>query len=414
MTKILYTLTIHFYKSAIFILSLVNKKAKLRIEGILNSDSILIDLNKNCSAKKIFIHCASQGEYEQALPIIRWVLNNTKFHIVLSFYSPSGFFNVHNNNTPRITKIFFPFDTPNQMSKFVQNIKPQIAIIIKNEWWWNLIYELKKHNIPAYLVSATFRKQHYFIQYKNQFFTNGINTFSKIFVVDQDSKDIISEIAETQILVSGDTRKDQVNHIKSNNQFDQSKPHYLENNNNKEVVVYGSIWESDVESINELITLYPDAIHLIYPHELDQLTIRKLNSQIPNSELKKNTNSITSKISIITTMGELKLAYSLASVAYVGGGFGEGIHNILEASVYGIPTLLGPNHLKSNEAIYLLSTKCAFTFSTPNELKTIRYQIEEENFRKEIESKLKSYFSPDFSPSIMICKEIFLKNDTDV
>jgi 3-deoxy-D-manno-octulosonic-acid transferase len=162
------------------------------------------------------------------------------------------------------------------------------------------------------------------------------------------------------------------------------------------------------------MNLYPEAIHLIYPHELNLKNINKLAKQIPQASIISHTKDIIDGVNIITAMGELKYAYKIASIAYVGGGFGVGIHNILEAAVYYIPTLFGPNFHKSNEAKYLVSKNNVLTFSNVKELENIFIQINQEKNRKEIESNLKAYFSPDLSPSELICKEIFLKNNIHV
>ena len=171
---------------------------------------------------------------------------------------------------------------------------------------------------------------------------------------------------------------------------------------------------SDIESIKELLRLYPDAIHIIYPHELNSTNIAFISKKIPESKVVTHTKDIIGGANIITAMGELKYAYKLASLAYIGGAFGAGVHNVLEAAGYNIPTLFGPNYKKSNEAKHLVLEKCAFTFYESRELEKIIDEINKEKNRKEIESKLKAYFSPELSPTELICKEIFLKNDLHV
>jgi 3-deoxy-D-manno-octulosonic-acid transferase len=406
MAKFLYTFIIHLYKFSIGFLSIYHKKAKLKIDGIQTSKSLLADFKNKEYGDIVFIHCSSQGEHEQAKPIIRWIISNTDYSILITFFSPSGFINANTKDSSRITKAYLPFDTPKEISNFVTLIRPKVAIIIKNEWWWNLIYTLKEKNIPTYLVSATFRKEHYFIKLPNQFFTKALQSFSKLFVVDENSKNEISKILKSNIVVSGDTRIDQVNYLKEKNHSEANMIH-CNDLDSKQIIVYGSVWDSDIESIKELIVLYPEAVHLIYPHELSSENIKKLKIKIPHSKLLSHTKEIHSGTNIITSMGELKYAYRLASLAYIGGGFGDGIHNILEAAVYYIPTLFGPSFQKSNEAKYLLSKNCAFTFKEVNELKNISAHIKKEKNRNEIESNLKAYFSPDLSPTTIICKEIF-------
>ncbi len=404
--QFLYTLLIYLYKTSITFASIFHKKAKLKVKGIKKSKSDIYDFISTNQDELIFIHCSSQGEHEQAQPIIRWIIDNTNLKIVLSFYSPSGYVNVNYENNPRIIKIYLPFDTPSAMSNLLSAIKPKIAIIIKNEWWWNLLYELSFQKIDTYLISATIRKSHYFINNPNSFFINGLNAFSIIFVIDEESKVNISKIFNGKICITRDTRIDQVNYIKS-----QQVQDYENNQINKSglTIVYGSIWESDLESIKKIIDLYPDDTHLIYPHELGSNNIRKLTDYFQNARLLKHTRDAVKGVNIITSMGELKYAYHLATFAYIGGGFGAGIHNVLEAAVYNIPTLFGSNFQKSNEAKFLILNKCSFTFNKVNELKGICKKMNKEKNRKEIDTKLKSYFSPKYSPTEIICQEIFKK-----
>ena len=410
MTKFLYTSLIQFYKSAITFVSLFNDKARQKIKGVRNTNYHLKDLRNANNEDVVFIHCASQGEHEQALPVIRWILSATNYNIAVSFYSPSGYNNANYELNPRITKFYLPFDTPKAMSTLIDTIQPKIVIIVKNEWWWNLLSELKDQKIESYLISATIRERHYFIKYSNQFFINGLNAFSAIFVIDEKSKVNISKVFNGKVIQSGDTRIDQVNYIKNTDK--RLSVGFA--NKEEPIIVYGSVWETDLIYINRLIKLFPDAIHLIYPHELDQSNIDLLKSNISNCTLVKSTNDVRSAVNIVTAMGELKYAYQLATFAYIGGGFDVGIHNVLEAAVYNIPTVFGPNYIKSNEAIYLLSCNCSFTINTPSDLDQISEKINKEKIRKEIETKLKSYFSPNYSPTEIICQEIFKKSVINV
>ena len=391
-------------------MSIFHEKAKIKLKGIQNSRIILSELATKDLNGIVLIHCASQGEHEQSKPIIRWIISNTKYSILITFFSPSGYQNADVSKSPRISKAYLPFDTPKEMSTFLAKVNPKIALIIKNEWWWNLLLELKMRKIPTHLISATFRKTHYFIKFNNSFTYKILNSISKIFVVDNLSKNAISKVTSSNVIVAGDTRIDQVNYLKTLNNSENN----IKDLNSNDVIVYGSIWQSDINSINKLIHLYPDAIHLIYPHVLNQSNLDSLKEKITFAKIVIHTNDIKSGVNIISSMGELKYTYKLAKIAYIGGGFGEGIHNILEASVYNIPVLFGPSFMKSNEAEYLISQNCAFTFRRSDELTDISIHLDKELNRKEIESKLKAYFSPEFSPTEIICKEIFLKNETNV
>lgn len=407
MIKSIYTLAIYVLKYGTFALSFIHTKAKKKIEGITYSKDILRQLKQDQSKENVYIHCASQGEHEQVKPIIRWILEYTKFTIVLSFFSPSGYIHAVLEDDERMTKLYLPFDTPSEVSFLIDSIHPKLAIIVKNEWWWNLIHELHKKDVPAYLISATIREEHYFIRFPLSFFIKGLQSFASIFVVDESSKQILSKIPDLSIKIGGDTRIDQVNFLKGQNIY-KKQPFEYENIDNKHrCIVYGSVWKNDIESINTIINQFPNYIHLIYPHELGMSNLNTFKDSISNSKLTATTTKANEGIHIITTMGELKYAYSEASIAYVGGGFGVGIHNVLEAAVYAIPTLFGPAFSKSNEAQYLVNEKCAYTFDTQEKLRQICDLLTKEKIRNEIESKLKAYFSPKITPTEFICKEIF-------
>ena len=408
MTALLYTFVIYIYARLVNFAALFSKKARLRVRGVKASKAFLADF-KNDEKEIIFIHCSSQGESEQAFPIISWILNNTKYHVVISFFSPSGYENFNKLNDPRISKIYLPFDLPNTMTRLVKKLNPVKAIIIKNEWWWNLFDVLHRNNIETFLVSSTIRSNHYFIRYKIPFFVNSLNKFSKIFVVDESSETNLSKVYNGPIVVGGDTRMDQV--LKNKKSAINEKA--IVNQFKSDVIVYGSVWEEDMPIIHEFIRIYPKHNHILFPHILDESHINYFLNNIENSGTIKSVNEASEGISIVTSMGQLKYAYQYAAIAYVGGGFGGGIHNILEAAVYGIPTLFGPDYEKSAEAIDLVEKELVFTFNNSKQLRHICDKISEEKFRKKIESNLLSYFSPEHSPTELICQNIFQKEILD-
>lgn len=407
MIRLLYSFLIYLYKLGIFIASPFSQKASYKWKGIKESTEKVKKHKERNDSHTLFIHCASQGEHEQAKPIIRWVLENTMYNIILSFSSPSGYRNTNSLKNERLSKIYLPFDTPSAMSSLLDAIQPIKTIIIKNEWWWNMIHAHKQRSIPVYLISATFRSNHYFVKWPFKFFKEGLNVFDVLFVNENSSKSIISKITKSKILTVGDTRIDQVNYIKQEDSNREEFNENIINPSSTRTIVYGSIWTEDIPSILSIIEHFPDAVHLIYPHHLSDSNIHKMNVGLPIDQIIEQTKDYKKGVNLITSMGELKYAYRMASVAYIGGGFGEGIHNILEAAVYTIPTIFGPNNQKSSEANDLIGKGCAFEHSKPADLTTVLKKIEEEKTRKSIETNLKSYFSPQFSPTELICQEIF-------
>ncbi|MEM9549087.1 MAG: glycosyltransferase N-terminal domain-containing protein, partial [Bacteroidota bacterium] len=313
MIRVLYTFCIQLYKGATYIAAIFNQKAKKRIEGIKTSKVELEDFIRSNQKELVFLHCASQGEHEQAKPLIRWILEKTDVAIILSFFSPSGYENADYLNNDRVLKIYLPFDTPKGISKLLSIIRPKTAILIKNEWWWNLIYKLKELTIPAYLVSATIRRHHYFIKYPFCFFAEGMRSFSTIFVIDKESEKIISTISSSNVHCVRDTRIDQVNYIKRRIKTKLGSTRDLQL---KPVIIYGSIWEQDLKSIQVMIDQFPNHIHLIYPHLLNEEALQAIQSSIHNSKIVQHAKEATVGVNIISSMGDLKYAYQLADIAY--------------------------------------------------------------------------------------------------
>ncbi|MFT6335587.1 MAG: 3-deoxy-D-manno-octulosonic-acid transferase [Halioglobus sp.] len=398
MLSFLYSVLIFKYKLATWLFSFVNTKARKRIRGLNVQQSDFDRQFSIISDNRILIHCASLGEYEQAAPVVTWVLDNTELDIVISFFSPSGYENC-NLISPRCVKCYLPFDLQSDMGSFLRKVDPAKVIITKNEWWWNMLHILKSKQIPTFLISSTIRNNHYFIKYPLPFFRDGLAVFSSTFVLNEASKDTLSLMYSGQINVSGDTRKDQVLAIKDK----VTVPKRIE-----PTVIYGSAWLDDLPIIKEIIIELPNYNHFIYPHDLNKENISAF-----CDELDCNRHDSISDISgtfVINSMGQLKEDYALAQIAYIGGGFGEGIHNILEAAVFNIPTLFGPRFQKSEEAKELIDLEVAYSITKPTQLKPILNKLVTNEYQEEINLKLNGYFSASKSATESICAEIFKIN----
>ncbi len=399
MTGLLYSIFIFVYKKATWLASAISSKAQKRIGGLSDQKHRLPDQLDRVSSDRVLIHCASLGEYEQASPVVNWILENTKYDIVISFFSSSGYENCI-FNTNRCVKCYLPFDLSSDMKEFLGIVKPNKVIITKNEWWWNLLHILKNEKIPTYLISSTIRADHYFLKYPLTSFTNGIKAFVAIFVLNQKSSTNLSSIYKGQIIVSGDTRKDKVLSTRKNN----TDPNHRSQEKN---IIYGSIWYHDLPVVKAMIKALPGYNHYVYPHELNDKNIKLLKSQLGCSVLDDISKSEPNTTCIIDSMGKLKSDYFKADIAYIGGGFGDGVHNILEAAVYGIPTIIGPNYHKSEEAKDLIDSQISFSISRPDNIGVLLDPILENESLESIRIKLKAYFSTHNSPTDIICNEIF-------
>ena len=358
----LYNIIIHTYTLAIKVFSLFNLKAKLWVEGRKN---IFHNLKKKLKNEKntVWFHCASLGEFEQAKPIINTYKSKYPNHkILLTFFSPSGF-EVQRSN-PIVDWVFYlPSDTKFNAKTFINITRPIKAIFIKYEFWFNYIDELYNKNIPLYIVSAIFRKNQVF--FKLKWFENKLRKITHIFVQDKQSHDLLNSIHINNQSISGDSRFDSVianaeekKNIKLVKEFSQ----------NQITIVCGSTWPKDEVILNRLIKNYQSYNYIIAPHELNNVKkLQKQTSGILFSKADEN-NINASNVLIIDQVGILSHVYRYGKYAYVGGGFGRGIHNILEAIIYGVPVIFGPKYGKFKEARDLVYKKAAKSINNYQEL----------------------------------------------
>lgn len=398
MIRTLYNIGVLVYDLGLSFAALWHRKARARKHG--TSTGLHNDLTHimSLSPKRILIHCASLGEYEQAKPLVRMVVAKTDYDIVLSFYSPSGYRDCV-LESPRVKKCYLPNDRKSKMSRFIREIQPKKVIIIKNEWWWNMLLLLKSKSIPTYLISATFRRDHYFIRRPAALFKDGLSAFDTIFTSNKQSKSILSRIHDGRIIVAGDTRSDQVR-----TNMERTK---LASKRELSTIIYGSAWQSDIPVIVRMIDHYPHYRHIIYPHDLTSENIDAISSKTNGTRIKNIEGADQDQIYINTSMGQLKYDFSQADIAYIGGGFGVGIHNVLEAAVFEIPVLFGPNYNKSAEAQDLLGLDAAYCIPSTQSADAIFESIDNPEKTDEIKLKLKSYFSALKSPTKMIFSHIF-------
>lgn len=321
----------------------------------------------------IWIHCASLGEYEQGRPVIEDIKKRFPgFVVLLTFFSPSGFNNKANNSEADYV-FYLPIDTKRNARKFVKIISPSIAIFVKYEFWFNYLNELFINKIPVYTISAIFRPEQHFFKWYGGWFRNHLRKMNRIFVQDTESVELLNMIDVNNVTVSGDTRFDRVSGIMSK---DTSLP-ILENfTKGQRVMVAGSTWPADEDLLKSLMDGLPGTFKLIIaPHEINPGHMKELNSKFNGrsvlySQLSNEISNVNAlpEVVIIDSIGLLSKIYKYADIAYVGGGFGVGIHNTLEAAVYGMPVIFGPNYHRFREARELIANKGAHSIKTPDEL----------------------------------------------
>lgn len=326
--------------------------------------------------KTFWFHAASLGEYEQGLPVIERIKEKYPAHkIIVSFFSPSGY-EVRKNNTIADATVYLPLDTLKNAKKFIQLTHPDAVFFIKYEFWPNYLNELKRQNIPTYLISGIFRENQAFFKWYGGFYRKALDAFTYFFVQNENALNLLHQLGKENAIVSGDTRFDRVASIlEKDNTLD-----FIETfKDGKTTVVAGSSWPKDEELLVDFInstttdTKYIIAPHNIKPDQIQQLKNSCLKKVLLYSE-KENKDLKDFDVFIIDTIGILTKIYSYADIAYVGGGFGHpGVHNILEPATFGIPILIGPNFSHFAEATDLVNLKGCIPIKNKEEL-SIRLQ----------------------------------------
>lgn len=361
----LYNLFINAYILGIRIAGLWNKKASEWISG---RKELFENLSEKISGedKIIWIHCASAGELEQAKPVIESLKKEYPDHkILLSLFSPSGYaVGMKYKHADIVT--YLPADTRTNAKRFFHIVQPQLVIFVKYEYWYHHLSIVAFHHVPLLLISAIFRQEQIFFKTYGQFFKQILFLFRKIFVQDQQSLELLNAQQINHGIVAGDTRFDRVKIIS-----EKFTPlHVIENFiNNEETIVAGSTWPDDEKILASFIQFH-DVKLIIAPHEIDEPHIKSIEKIFPGSirfSGIENSNS-NSKILIVDNFGMLSKLYNYGIISYIGGGFNaSGIHNTLEAAVYGKPVFFGPNYQKFKEARDLISWGGAFSISTEEE-----------------------------------------------
>lgn len=381
----LYNLIITIADFLLKIIALFSPKMKLFVSG---RKTVFNTLSQKISThdKTIWFHAASLGEYEQGLPVIEKIKEKYPSHkIVLTFFSPSGY-EVRKNNLVADTTVYLPMDTKKNAQEFLKLVRPEMAFFIKYEYWPNYLNELKKSNIPTYLISGIFRENQMFFKWYGEFYRNALNTFTYFFVQNELSKKLLLQLNKSNVIVSGDTRFDRVAAIIEK---DNNLDFIAEFKNNTLTIVIGSSWPKDEELlVNYINSCAQNVKFIIAPHNIKSEQIQQLKNSINKKTIlfseKQSKNLSEFDVFIIDTIGILTKIYSYADIAYVGGGFGNpGVHNILEPATFGVPIVIGPNFSHFAEATNLVDLEGCISISNSNELtKTFETLITNEIIRK--------------------------------
>ena len=380
----LYNLAIIIYDIAVHLAApFISKPRKMMKGHWVVYELLRQQLEKD--ARYIWFHAASLGEFEQGRPLIEKIrAKYPDYRILLTFFSPSGY-EVRKNYRGADIVCYLPFDKPRNVKKFLDLVNPCMAFFIKYEFWKNYLDELHKRRIPVYSVSSIFRRGQIFFKWYGGTYRNVLRNFDHLFVQNERSKRYLAKIGINRVTVVGDTRFDRVLQIR-----EEAKDLPLVElfKNNTMTFVAGSSWQPDEDLFIEYFNQHPEVKLIIAPHVIDENhlveIIRKLKRPYVRYTRADEKNVRKADCLIIDCFGLLSSIYRYGEIAYIGGGFGVGIHNTLEAAVYGIPVIFGPKYQKFQEAIRLLEAKGGFSIKSYEELKALLDRmLEDEEFLRE-------------------------------
>ncbi|MEA4850651.1 MAG: glycosyltransferase N-terminal domain-containing protein [Paludibacter sp.] len=360
--RFLYNIGIYLYQLAIFIASFFNTKAKkLRIG---QAEAFIVLKQKiDPNTRYVWFHAASLGEFEQGRPVIEQLKKekpDTK--ILLTFFSPSGY-EIRKNYALADIVSYLPLDTASAAKKFVEMLNPSKAIFIKYEFWPNYLQALKAAGIPVYSISAIFRPGQIFFRWYGQWYKKLLQGIDHIFVQDKASLDLLKTHGVDKVSIAGDTRFDRVADLAAQAKTIPLVEAFVKDT--EKVIVAGSSWPKDEELLVRYLKLHPDVKMILVPHEIHAAHIMGI-SKLLNGNFVAYTeateqNVQTANCLVVDTIGLLSSIYRYGHVAYIGGGFGVGIHNTLEAAVWNVPVVFGPMYEKFREARDLIAIGGAFS-----------------------------------------------------
>ena len=434
---ILYYLFLILYKAGIYLVSFWNPKAKLWITGRRNVfEKLKKVLQSEDNGKRIWVHCASLGEFEQVRPVLKTIKEeDSNAFIMITFFSPSGYEIIKNNRDfPNV--FYLPMDSKLHAKKWMDIAAPDLVLWVKYEYWHFYLQEIKKRNIPLFMISGVYRSNQVFFKWYGEFYRNMLNCFTHFFLQNEDSKEQLEKIiSKEKITVSGDTRCDRVINIAESFTQVPGIAAFCDNNS---VIVMGSTWEDDEAEWTHFVKQHPEIKFIIAPHEIDAENLADVKKEFPGSVFysewvggerrttddrrpttgerqpttddRQPASDQQANCLIIDNIGLLSRLYHYATITYVGGGFGDdGLHNILEAAVYGKPVIFGPSYCKNFEAQEMIDCSGAISINNALDLEKIVKQLLNDEQELSVQSNAaKNYVYKNAGATdkiILFCKE---------
>ena len=364
----IYNLFIGLYRIILRFLALFNRKIDTMLKGQKRCFDVLKTIPSN--EKIVWFHCASLGEFEQGRPLIeRLKETNPEYKVLLSFYSPSGF-EIRKDYSFADWVVYLPDDSESNAKRFVSLVNPYMTFFVKYEFWYNYLIALKGRRV--FQVSLIMRPSQYFFKPYGKWFAKRLDVFEHFFVQNEQTKDLLNSIGYDNVTISGDTRFDRVIQISRNTKsFPEIEKFFSKD---KKTLLAGSSWETDETIIASAFKQRNDLKLIIAPHLVDKNHIASIQNLFPDSVLysEVKTNDLSKySVLIIDCIGILSSLYKYCDIAYIGGGFGAGIHNTLEAATFGKPICFGKRYNHFQEAVDLVEREAAFAINNSEELSTI-------------------------------------------
>ena len=378
LSKLLYNLFLLLYSCGIRVAAIANPKAKKWLSGRHNIFTSINARLKTQDSRLIWMHCASLGEFEQGRPLLEELkMQYPQQKIVLTFFSPSGY-EVMKDYKGADHIFYLPMDSEANAKKFLDTVNPALVLWVKYEYWFYYLTEIKQRNIPTILVSGIFRKNQPFFKWYGAIWKQMLDSFTHFFVQNEESQQLLNPLGFTKnVTMNGDTRFDRVLEIAKYftpvagiEKFCGDSP----------VIVAGSTWEEDEIELLHFVKVHKNVKFIIAPHEIDKTNLKDVKAEFPDSifysELDNRQRTMDNEqpnVLIIDNIGMLSRLYKYATVTYIGGGYGaDGVHNVLEAAVYGKPVVFGPVYEKFYEAIGLVNSGGAISIDGgPVKLETV-------------------------------------------
>ncbi|PSR53362.1 3-deoxy-D-manno-octulosonic acid transferase [Adhaeribacter arboris] len=370
MTKLFYNLGIQFYGLLLQTTAPFHAKAGKWVGGRQKFFPAMTEKLAGNKQPVIWFHCASLGEFEQGRPVIERIKQEYQaYKIALTFFSPSGY-EVRKNYAGADYIFYLPLDTAANAQKFIKLLQPHLAVFVKYEFWYHYLFELDKRQIPAISISAVFRENQLFFKSYGSFYRNILKLFTHIFTQNESSAQLLRQAGINQVTVAGDTRFDRV--LQTAAQA-QKIPLVASFKNQENVFIIGSSWPADMQVLLPFIQENLATLRfIIAPHEIHSTEINKLIQNFAGQAIRYSLAEAATvsdyRVLVIDNVGLLASLYQYGTYAYIGGAFGKGLHNTLEAAVFGLPLFFGPNFTKFQEAIDLVTLECAFPVHNTAEL----------------------------------------------